>query len=80
LVADRVSWTAGEPPSDGPFEAEVRIRYRGDGAPAVVESLEDDRLRIEFRSPQRAVAPGQSAVVYRGDELLGGGRILEALR
>ncbi len=80
LVADRVSWTAGEPPSDGPFEAEVQIRYRGDDAPAVVEPLEGDRLRVEFRSPQRAVAPGQSAVVYRGSELLGGGRILEALR
>ena len=80
LVADRVSWTAGEPPSDGPFEAEVQIRYRGDDAPAVIESLEDGRMRVEFRSPQRAVAPGQSAVVYRGSELLGGGRIVEALR
>jgi tRNA-specific 2-thiouridylase len=80
LVADRVSWTAGEPPSDGPFEAEVQIRYRGDDAPAVVEPLEGDRLRAEFRRPQRAVAPGQSAVVYRGSELLGGGRIVEALR
>ena len=35
---------------------------------------------MEFRSPQRAVAPGQSVVMYAGDELLGGGRILEALR
>ena len=40
----------------------------------------DARVRIEFRSPQRAVAPGQSAVVYRGDEVLGGGRIVEAIR
>ena len=81
LIADRVSWIAGGPPSDGPFEAEVRIRYRGDDAPAVVEPFEDaDRLHVEFRSPQRAVAPGQSAVVYRGSELLGGGRIVDALR
>ena len=58
----------------------MRIRYRGDDAPAVVEPLEGGRLRVEFRSPQRAVAPGQSAVVYRGDELMGGGRIVEALR
>jgi tRNA-specific 2-thiouridylase len=78
-IADRVSWVAGEPPSAVPFEAEVRIRYRGDDVPAVVEPL-GDAVRIEFRTPQRGVAPGQSAVVYRGEELLGGGRIVDALR
>ncbi len=80
LVADRSSWVAGSPPTGGAFEGEVRIRYRGDRAPAVIEPLPDDRFRVEFRAPQRAVAPGQSAVVYRGDEVLGGGRIVEALR
>jgi tRNA-specific 2-thiouridylase len=79
LVADRVHWVAGGPPADGPFEAEVRLRYRGDEVPAVVEAA-GDRLRVEFRVPQRGVAPGQSVVVDRGDELLGGARILEALR
>lgn len=79
LVADRASWVAGEPPSDGPFEAAVRIRYRGEEVPCVVEPLDRGRLRVEFRSPQRAVAPGQRAVLYRGEEVLGGGRILEAL-
>ncbi len=79
LVADRVSWVAGGPPSPGPFEAEVRIRYRGDDVPAVIEPV-GDRLRMEFRTPQRGVAPGQSVVLYRGDELLGGGRIVEPLR
>jgi tRNA U34 2-thiouridine synthase MnmA/TrmU len=37
-------------------------------------------MRIEFRTPPRGVSPGQSAVVYRGEELLGGGRIVDALR
>jgi tRNA-uridine 2-sulfurtransferase len=78
-LADRVSWVAGEPPSQVPFEAEVRIRYRGEDVPSVVESLGDE-MRIEFRTPQRGVSPGQSAVVYRGEELLGGGRIVDALR
>ena len=67
-------------PDDGPFEASVRIRYRGDDVPAVIEPLDGERIRVEFRSPQRAVAPGQSVVMYAGDEVLGGGRILEALR
>jgi tRNA-uridine 2-sulfurtransferase len=79
LVADRVSWVAGRPPADGPFEAAVRIRYRGEDAPAVIEPTADG-VRVEFREPQRAVAPGQSAVIYRGDEVLGGGRIVESLR
>ena len=80
LVADRVSWVAGNPPSEGAFEAEVRIRYRGDDAPAVVEPLDDGGIRVEFRVPQHAVAPGQSAVIYRGDEMLGGARIISAFR
>jgi len=80
LVADRFSWIAGAPPGGGAFEAEVRIRYRGADVPCVAEPLADDGVRIEFRSPQRAVAPGQRAVLYRGDEVLGGGRIVEAIR
>ena len=79
LVADRVSWVAGHPPDDGPFEAAVRIRYRGEDVPAVIEPT-GDGFRVGFREPQRAVAPGQSAVIFRGDEVLGGGRIVESLR
>lgn len=80
LVADRASWVKGEPPASGPFEADVRIRYRGGDVPAVVTPEGPDAFHVAFRSPQRAIAPGQSAVVYRGDELLGGGRIVESLR
>ncbi len=79
LVADRASWVADAPPQDGPFEALVRIRYRGDDAPAVVVP-QAGGFRVEFTRPQHAVAPGQSAVVYRGEELLGGGRIIETIR
>jgi len=79
LEADRVSWVAGDPPHDGPFEAEVRIRYRGDDVPAVVTTTAAG-MHVEFGAPQRAVAPGQSVVVYRGDELLGGGRIVSSFR
>jgi tRNA-uridine 2-sulfurtransferase len=78
LRADRASWVAGRPPA-GPVEARVRIRYRGDDADAVLTPLGDGRaFDVEFTSPQRAVAPGQSAVAYRDDEVLGGGRIVAA--
>jgi len=82
LEADRVSWVAGHPPAEGgPFEVGVRVRYRSDEVPAVVTAQDDTRrVRVEFRSPQRAIAPGQSVVFYRGDEVLGGGRITAALR
>jgi tRNA-specific 2-thiouridylase len=79
LEADRVTWVAGAAPDAGPFEAEAQIRYRGEPVPAVVEPL-DGRIRVEFRTAVRAVAPGQSVVLYRGDELLGGARILRAFR
>ncbi len=80
LLADRCSWIADRPPSGGPFEAEARIRYRGDDVPCAVEPVGTDRVRVEFRIPQRAVAPGQSLVLYRGEEVLGGGRILASFR
>ena len=80
LLADRASWVAGAAPPGGPFEAQVKIRYQGDVVPAVVEPSAGARFRVEFSRPQRAVAPGQSAVVYRDDELLGGGRIVESFR
>lgn len=85
LEADRASWVAGRPPAgEGePFEAEVRIRYKGEDVPAVVECVNassDGEVTVEFKTPQRAVAPGQSVVFYRGDELLGGGRITASIR
>jgi tRNA-specific 2-thiouridylase len=80
LMAERVSWVAGEPPERGPFEAEVRVRYRGEDVSAVIEPTADgSEARVEFRRPERAIAPGQSVVFYRGDEVLGGGRILQAI-
>lgn len=56
------------------FEARVRIRYRHPGAPATVTPT-DDGFEVEFHAPERAITPGQAAVLYRGDEVLGGGFI-----
>ncbi len=58
----------------GPFEADVRIRYRHTPARARVEP-EDDGFIVRFLEPQRAITAGQAAVVYLGDEVIGGGFI-----
>ena len=79
LRAERVGWVAGDPPA-GPVEASVRVRYRGAEVPAVVEATPGGGARVEFRTPERAIAPGQSVVFYAGDEVLGGGTIVETWR
>ncbi|WP_455377866.1 tRNA 2-thiouridine(34) synthase MnmA [Petrachloros mirabilis] len=58
-----------------PTKINVKIRYATPAAPATVEPLGNDGLRIVFASPQRALSPGQSAVFYRADQILGGGII-----
>ena len=57
------------------LNSSVKIRYKGDETPAVIYSLEDDRVRVEFKQPQRAITPGQAAVFYDGDIVVGGGWI-----
>jgi len=65
-----VRFTAGTAPA-AVFEAEVRLRYAG-SAFACTVTLTDDGARVDLREPA-LVAPGQAAVLYRGDEVLGGG-------
>ncbi len=57
------------------FECEVMIRYRQTPQPATVTVEEGGRIAIAFHTPERAVTPGQSAVLYDGDVVLGGGII-----
>ena len=78
LVAERCNWLSFDRPA-GPMECEVRIRYRSKPVPALVTVGADATTAfVEFEQPQKAVAPGQAAVFYRGDEVLGGGWIEEA--
>jgi len=57
----------------GPFRADVQIRYRHQGVPATVTPLDGLRAKIEFDDPQISIAPGQSAVFYQDDCVVGGG-------
>lgn len=77
LVASRPRFVAGEPPGDGARVGAV-VRYRGAEVPATFTE-ERDSFRLDFEEPAVAVAPGQSVVLYSGDEVLGGGTIERAL-
>ncbi|MDQ6709178.1 MAG: tRNA 2-thiouridine(34) synthase MnmA [Candidatus Dormibacteraeota bacterium] len=68
-----VRYVSGAAP-DEPFSAQVKVRSHADGADAVVMPLGRE-VRIEFAEPQRALAPGQAAVFYDGDRVIGGGPI-----
>ena len=55
--------------------AVAKIRYKDEGAPALVQQVEDDMLNISFPEPRRAITPGQSVVLYEGEDVLAGGWI-----
>jgi tRNA-specific 2-thiouridylase len=61
-----------------PLRARVRIRYRHDGEAATVESAAGGGARVVFDAPVRAITPGQIAVLYDEDRVIGGGRIVAA--
>jgi tRNA-uridine 2-sulfurtransferase len=57
-----------------PMEAVIKIRYKDKGTPGTL-AMEGDRVKVEFHAPVAGIAPGQSAVFYDGDDVLGGGFI-----
>jgi tRNA-specific 2-thiouridylase len=73
LLVKSVNWITSSPPSPN-FEALVQVRSRHKEAPAVVETGEEV-IVVNFLEPQEAITPGQSAVFYRNEEVLGGGII-----
>lgn len=73
LTAARATWST--PPTTTEFRATCRIRYRHTPAPCRVVVLDDDRFEVHFDIPQTSVTPGQAAVLYDGERVLGGGWI-----
>ena len=78
LLAFNVNWTGGIIPT-GPFRAQVKTRYTAREAPAEVTPLDNGmRARVRFDAPQRDITPGQAAVFYNGEIVMGGGVIISA--
>ena len=75
FTAKGVNWVAFDEPSE-PVRAEVKVRYRHEPAAATIYALPDNRARVVFDEPQRAITPGQATIFYRGEETLGGGWIV----
>ena len=76
---EEVNWIAGEVPRQT-LRADVQVRHRHQPAAASVEPDSRGGARIVFDEPVRAVTPGQAAVFYQGDSVLGGGWIARGLR
>ena len=80
LLAEGWSWISGAAPCEpgGTVRATAKVRYHQPDQPCSLTPLADGHVRVIFDEPQRAIAPGQYAVAYLGDEVLGGGVITRA--
>jgi len=71
---ENINWIAFGSP-DARLRAAVKIRHKHEAAAATIEALDSTRARVTFDLPQRAITPGQGAVFYSGDVVIGGGWI-----
>ena len=74
FIVDRCNWIAFEDPPSR-LEVTARIRYKHPGASATVTPLPGGKAQVKLHTPQRAITPGQAAVFYQEDLVLGGGWI-----
>jgi len=76
LTARDINWLSGNVP-DGPFRAEVKIRYTAKEAAGTVTPIHNGgQVQVQFDAPQRDITAGQAAVFYQGDVMIGGGIII----
>jgi tRNA-uridine 2-sulfurtransferase len=75
LTAVKVNWLADEQIPAQSLQCKVKIRYRSKAYPAIVRATESNKIMVHFAEPCYGVAPGQAAVCYRNNRVLGGGWI-----
>ena len=78
VAVDATNWLTTSPPGAGD-RVGVQLRHRATEIPARIVRA-DEGIEVEFDKPQRAVSPGQSAAVYDGEQLVGGGCVTRAIR
>ena len=74
LIASHLNWIGVEKIKE-PFSAKVKIRYRHSEALATIYPKEDDKIEVIFATPEKSITPGQVAVIYNDDIVLGAGFI-----
>ena len=75
FTADRCNWHPFDKLTE-PVEVTVKIRYNHPGTPATVTPMEQGKVKVKLHTPQRAITPGQAAVFYQDDLVVGGGWIM----
>ena len=78
LIADNLCWSGVEN-IDNPFECEAKIRSSQQPVAVKVTLLENSQIQVDFYAKQKAIAPGQSVVLYKNDIILGGGIIKNSI-
>jgi len=73
-TVSNLNWLCN-PGLDNPVPLSAKIRYRSKESPVTVHPVLDNRVEVRFSEPQRAITPGQALVLYRDDQLVGGGWI-----
>ncbi len=75
LICNDLNFMAVEDVTE-PVELVAKIRYSHKGAPCTIEKIDKDKIKCQFKSPVRAVTPGQAVVFYKDDYIFGGGTII----
>lgn len=78
LIATGVNWTMATPAPEG-MQAQCKIRYKARAVDCTLHPLADDTVEVRFATPLRDISPGQGAIFYDGDVVLGGGIIQKRL-
>jgi tRNA-specific 2-thiouridylase len=79
FIVNSINWISTKEMTS-PSTAQVKIRYNHPGSEAILSLKGENEVEVKFKSPQKAITPGQAAVFYDGETVLGGGWIKEVIK